>query len=99
MKWRARAVAATPCHGPLQLLVMRWHSLHSAHDRDLALVLYPPAVYRLVDQVPVTAPLPRKPAINALQQMTKIVREVRNSSIADIVHDIRLGGTYDRSVS
>jgi hypothetical protein len=23
MKWRARAVAATPCHGPLQLPVMR----------------------------------------------------------------------------
>ena len=23
MKWRARAVAATPYHGPLQLLVMR----------------------------------------------------------------------------
>jgi len=23
MKWRARAVAATPCHGPLQLLVRR----------------------------------------------------------------------------
>jgi hypothetical protein len=25
MKWRARAVAAPSCHGPLQLLVSRWH--------------------------------------------------------------------------
>jgi hypothetical protein len=25
MQWRARAVAATTCHGPLQLLVRRWH--------------------------------------------------------------------------
>src|SRR6187431_965231 len=29
MKWRARAVAATPYHGPLQLLVMRWHHASS----------------------------------------------------------------------
>jgi hypothetical protein len=32
MKWRARDVAATPCHGPLQLLVMRHLRYPAAFD-------------------------------------------------------------------
>jgi hypothetical protein len=29
MKWSTRGVAATTYHGPLQLLVMRWHNAES----------------------------------------------------------------------
>ena len=36
MKWRARAVAATMCYGPLQLLVIRFGVRH----RDWKLVFY-----------------------------------------------------------
>src|SRR5688572_21496320 len=72
--------------------------LTSTHDYYLAFVLHPLPVHRSVDQMPSATPV-GKTAINALQQMIKAIRKIRDSSVIHARHDIRQRGDYDGRIS